>query len=525
MNTSNPPGTKSRMRRFVQTLLSSYLALAAAAVYTFISVPLALHFLTRPEFGLWALMVQIGGYLTLIDLGMSSSVARFLIDHKDEPERGEYGSVLKTGQLVLLTQGAIVAVAGFVASPYLASLLDIPAELEHSFVVLMRWQSLILGATLASETLVHLLYSHQRLDVVNFTQPLGFLVMTVVLWISLRSGTGVYSVVLANAASWLLGRSVMLVACLRLRLFPPPGAWGKPRWSRFKELFGFGKDMFLIALGGQLISASQTIVISRTLGLESVAIWSVGTKVFTLIWQLSRRILDFAVPALSEMVARHEYDRLRERFRGVTIMTMSIGGLAAVLVAACNAPFVSVWTHGRIAWHAGYDVLLGLWLIVLSIQHCHISLAGVTKEIRFMRWIFIVEGAVFVVSAFLIARWAGLAGIIVCSIICSASITGAYGVWRSSRYFSVPVREPGWRWFRSLRGMLLWLVPLAIGIGWVTKPLIDWQQVVLRGGLLTVLGGLLFLRFGLTRELQEEFVRRLPASLAALARRFTGVAD
>ena len=52
---------KSRMRRFVQSLLSSYLALGAAAVYTMISVPLALHFLSRQEFGLWALLAQIAG--------------------------------------------------------------------------------------------------------------------------------------------------------------------------------------------------------------------------------------------------------------------------------------------------------------------------------------------------------------------------------------------------------------------------------------------------------------------------------
>jgi O-antigen/teichoic acid export membrane protein len=502
--------TKPRMRRYVQTLASSYLALAAAAVYTAVSVPLALHFLSRSEFGLWALMVQIGGYLALIDMGMSSSVARFLIDHKDYPEQGEYGSVLQTGQMVLLVQGSIVTVAGYLASPLLARLLDIPLELQHKFVVLMRWQSALLGATMATETLMHLLYSHQRYDVVNCAQPLSFMVMTGVLWMALRLGSGVYSVLWANAAGLLLVRVVVIAACSKLRLLPPSGAWGRPSWARFRELFGFGKDMFLIALGGQLMSASQIIVISRTLGLEKVAIWSVGTKVFMLIWQLARRILDFSAPALAEMVARREYTRLRERFWALSTLTTSVGGLAAVLVAVCNAPFVTVWTHARITWEPSYDVLLGVWLVVLSVQHGHVSLVGVTKEIRLMRWIYLVEGIVFVALAFLISRWTGLSGIIGCSILCTTSITGAYAVWRTSRYFSLPLAEPGWEWLKPLGRTLLRLVPFAIGIWWLTEPLADWQQLIIRCVLLTPLGVFLLLRYGVAIQLQRELVQRLP---------------
>src|ERR1700722_19641861 len=100
----------SRMRRLLRTLGSSYLSLVAASIYTLVSVPLALRYLSRAEFGLWAVMVQVSGYLALVDVGMSASTARFLIEHKDHPERGEYGSVLQTGQLVLCVQGLIIAV-------------------------------------------------------------------------------------------------------------------------------------------------------------------------------------------------------------------------------------------------------------------------------------------------------------------------------------------------------------------------------------------------------------------------------
>ena len=66
----------SRARRFIRNVTSGYLLLLASMFYVFASVPLALKFLSKEEFGLWMLMTQITGYLALIDLGTSSSVSR-----------------------------------------------------------------------------------------------------------------------------------------------------------------------------------------------------------------------------------------------------------------------------------------------------------------------------------------------------------------------------------------------------------------------------------------------------------------
>ncbi|MGA2604769.1 MAG: oligosaccharide flippase family protein [Verrucomicrobiia bacterium] len=500
----------SRMHRFLRTLVSSYLSFAASSVYTLVSVPLALHFLSRAEFGLWALMAQIAGYLALADVGMSSSTARFLIDHKDHPEDGQYGSVLLTGQLVLFVQGLIIVLGGCLLSPLLAELLNIPPALRHSFVVLTCWQSAFLGATMTTKTLSHMLYAHQRLDVVNYSQPLGYVLMTVVLWISLRRGAAVYSVIWANAAGWLVGTTVLVVACLKLRLFPPQGAWGHASVARFKQMFGFGKDMFLISLGEQLISASQTILISRGLGLEMVAIWSVGIKVFSMVRLVTSRILDSSIPPLAEMLVRKEHAQLRERFKAVTVVSALIGSLAAALIVACNTPFVTFWTHGRITWTTGKDVLLGVWLMVLAVRHCHADLVGVTKDIRFMRFIFLLEGLVFVVLASFAERWAGLAGLIGSSIACTVGISGLYGMWRSGEYFGVSLWEVAWNWLKPLRRALLVLVPLVIAVYVPTEPLTEWARILLRGVLLGSLGTCLLLRYGLPIELKRELVQRLP---------------
>src|SRR5947209_7440647 len=101
----------SRFRRLIHSVVSGYAGLVVTIIYSLASIPLALHYLSSERFGLWALMSTIGNYLSLVDLGMSGSVARLLIDHKDDREGGTYGSLIKTGALVTVAQGAIVVSA------------------------------------------------------------------------------------------------------------------------------------------------------------------------------------------------------------------------------------------------------------------------------------------------------------------------------------------------------------------------------------------------------------------------------
>jgi O-antigen/teichoic acid export membrane protein len=74
----------SRFKRFAHSLASGYLLLGTNVVFTLAHIPLALHYLSKSEFGLWALTTQITGYLLMLDLGMSGYLVRNLKDDKGE---------------------------------------------------------------------------------------------------------------------------------------------------------------------------------------------------------------------------------------------------------------------------------------------------------------------------------------------------------------------------------------------------------------------------------------------------------
>src|SRR5258705_9200260 len=99
-----------------------------------------------------------------------------------------------------------------------------------------------------------------------------------------------------------------------------------------------------------MVSARQMLVITRFLGLEVAAAWSIGTRAFGLAVQLIGRISDMAAPVICEMLNRGERIRLARRYEELTVVKLAFSGWAAVAFALCNSAFVAVWTQGRIRW-------------------------------------------------------------------------------------------------------------------------------------------------------------------------------
>jgi O-antigen/teichoic acid export membrane protein len=496
--------------------------LASSTLCALISLPIALHYLSKERFALWALMSSISGYLTLIDFGMSSSVARLLIDQKDLRENTAYGSLIQTGTLVLLVQGLILLLVCFAVAPSLAQILEIPANLRSEFIQLLRWQGVVLALTFLTRIFNHVLFAHQRLDLSNYAQ-VGTLLLTLLLvWQFFAAGRGVFSLVWSALLATACGGVALFLICFRLRFFPARGYWGKPSWRFFGELFAYGKDLFLVAFGGQLIMASQTMIITRRLGLEQAAVWAVGTRAFGMVNQLVWRLYDSSAPAFGEMLARRETGTLLERYRIVFMLSCSFAAFCAATYALCNSPFVTVWMAGKIVWPPFNDLLLAIWMVVSAIVHSHNSFIGLTKEIGFMRYVFFVEGAIFVVAAYMVSTQGELPLIIICSIACSVLFSGAYGTWRVIEFFHLSFAEVGSHWLGPTWAFLWRFLPLSCIVWFATRPLAPIARLAIHVVVCSTLGLYLLARFGVPTPFQQELLRRVPLPARGVLTRLFG---
>ena len=506
----------SRLKNFFRNLTTSYVQQGVVVVYSLVSVPLILHWLPKAEFGLWSLLVQLMSYIVLVDLGMNSAIARFLVDHKDRRGEGGYGSLVKTSVVVSVVQGLIVLAVVALGSRLLAAMMKIPAEYQTTFIALMRIQGLIAAFMFCTNPLSIMLYAHQRMDIVSRQGMFCLAASLGLLLLFLVAGCGIYSFVNANAITALIAPSYLFWHCRRLGFLPQSNESEKIPWGTFKEVFIYGKDVFMMNLGAQIITASQIIIVSRSLGLEAAAAWTVGSKIFTFVRQILFQPYSAATAGLCEMLVRSETGRLRSRFRNLVVLSASLGVLLAVTFALCNSLFVTVWTGGKIKWLPLNDVLLGIWIFITSLQTTHCNFVTVTKQIGGMRYLYFVEGCTFVAMALGLGyRW-GLPGIIVCSVISIIPFSYQFGLRRSSQYFQLSFLDLAVEWIRPSLKLGVVLAPIALIIWFGTSGLPPIWRLLIHGAAAGLVGGLLFLRIGLPPEVIREVKPRLPRLAARL---------
>lgn len=507
----------SRIRRYAFALFSGYALLAVNSVYTLASVPLALSFLTKAEFGLWALVTQIAGYLLLVDLGVSSASSRIMVDFKDNREDPAYGSVIKTSLAVAAAQAAILLITGAALYALVGSIWS-SETYAREFSWLLLGQCALLAASMPLRVFSSVLWAHQRQDVVHYSEMLAFLINFTTLWIGFAAGGGVYAMLWAQAAGLSVSRSWLLIACFRLRLLPAAGCWGRATMSRFKSLFGFGKDIFLFTLGGQMINTSQTLLVAPMLGLEMAGIWAVCTRTFTLANQIVWKVLDASGSSLSEMLVRGESDRLFGRFKGVTILSLGLATVGGAFFAFCNQPFIHVWTQGAVQWAPINDMLLAGWMILVAAQRCHNGLLGIRKDLRVVKYVYLLEGMLFVTLASVsVANGLGIAGLIASSIVATTVLSFAYGHWRTQNDFELTRGQLALWWAPAIK-----LLTITVPVLWLTERatagLPPWIFLSIALILAGPCAAVLLLRLCLDDELKQRFASRLSPRLKAAFR-------
>lgn len=429
--------------------------------YSLASVPIALRYLSAEEFGLWMLVIQVAGYLSLLEFGMTAAAARILIDHKDDKSDGSYGATILTSALFFLFLSILIVAAGlFLAAPVI-KLFAVPTDLEAVAVHLLKWQACATAITVACRIFGSILYANQRIDLLMLVSAAFQVISLLIVWWILSQGGGLWELPWAAVVTAILSSVTLALSCLAAHLIPKRGQWQRPTLKRFGHIAKLGKDIFLVNVGTQFLEASQLMIVSRTMGVGAAAIWAICTKIFTLVFQLLTKIEGTAIVYFSEMMVRGERSKLVTRFRDVYQVTAGIAAVSVVTAATINTNFVTVWAGDQLVWPQINNILLAALVYINCVLRCHTDIILVSKEIRGYRYVNFVEGAAFIVLSLWTAGSAGYPAILVSALACALLLRGTYSLWRSSRYFDMPARVFVFPWLsRSLLAALV-LIPLA----------------------------------------------------------------
>ena len=148
---------------------SSWFALGVNVLVGIFLSPYILHHLGDDAFGLWILIFSVTGYYGLFDLGIRSSIVRYVAKYSATDEHDELNRLVNTAMFSYSGIGLVAMAITLVATYYVNSIFRIPPE----FVVTARWLLLMVGASVSLGfplgVFSGILEGLQRFYLLNFT--------------------------------------------------------------------------------------------------------------------------------------------------------------------------------------------------------------------------------------------------------------------------------------------------------------------------------------------------------------------
>jgi O-antigen/teichoic acid export membrane protein len=388
---------------------SSWVSLGVNIAIGFFLSPFILHRLGDAAFGIWVLIFSVTGYYGIFDLGIRSSVIRYISKLTAVEDKEGLAKFFNTSLATYTFIGLATTVVTVIASRYVGSMFQI----DPTFLPTAHWLFLIVGLSVAIGfplgIFAGMLEGLQRFYLLNFTNVIALVLRAILTVMALRRGYGLLTVGLITVLLPLL--SSVARAVLVFRILPIPIGWKYVDRSVFSEMANYSGVTFVIQVAYKLRFKTDVIVIGKFLGSTAITQFSIGGRLVDYATEVVGSLAQIFLPMSSQSEAKGDLNRLRKIFvagnRACALVIFPVTAILAIL----GKSVIEAWV-GRKYVAASYPIMLVLLLpttLILAQNATSRVIYGMAKH-RTLAWITSIEGVANLILSIVLVRRMGVIG-------------------------------------------------------------------------------------------------------------------
>jgi O-antigen/teichoic acid export membrane protein len=298
-------------KRLIHNTIFNVIALVSSAAVGFYLIPFCLLHLGDSRYGLWVLVGSIFQYRRLLDMGMNSSINRYIPVGLAKGDKDKIQRILSTSFFFFTALAIVLALVSLVIYKHIGTWFAISSDMVGVAGVLV----LVVGASFAVAMPLQLssalLSGLQRYDLLNLAELVMLVLRTALVVILLQQGYGLLTLGLLYGISEILVRIVQLVWAKQL--LPEASITVKNiDFKLLREMLAYGINTFLYTSAALIIFKASDVVIAVFIGTAEVSKFAVAIAGVFLLSQLLRAFTAAIKPAVSDLDARDEHARVRE---------------------------------------------------------------------------------------------------------------------------------------------------------------------------------------------------------------------
>lgn len=395
----------------LKNILSNWVGIIVLGVIGVILTPIMVHGLGNLYYGMWILAASIGDYSGLLDLGMRTTIFRFVAYYRGGAQRGELNQAFATGLAISTLAMLASFVAVFILSLVLPPFFRFTGEDRRIFSILVILLGSHVAVAFPTQFLSSYLRGLERFDYYNLGLVVAGLLRGIFLIALIKMGYGVIPVGVAAVTVGVIGLGFhwILVKKADPELHLEVAHLTR---AKTKEMLNYGFYSFVTNSGEMLRYYTDSIVIGRILNVALITPFGIATRLIDYFKTVSGGVSGPIMVRLSELSGGGHEEAQRREFLRFTRFSMLLCFFVGGLLILDGRLVVQVWMGN--GFSDSYPILVVLtlaYIVTFGQVPCQLVVFARGKNHRAISWWTLVEGVANLVLSVYWARTMGLVGV------------------------------------------------------------------------------------------------------------------
>jgi O-antigen/teichoic acid export membrane protein len=355
-------------KRLVYNTFFNVLGITSNAVISFFLIRFFLGRLGETRYGLWVLIGSVFGYRGLLEMGLGSSINRYIPVYLAKNDDEGIQRVISTSLFFFSVLAIVLGLATLVIYCNIGSWFVIKPDLVTTAGALTLIVGLCFTFAMPLELCGATLSGLQRYDILNSRVLVTLVVQTVLVILLLVRGYGLIAMGLVFGLNEIFKQ--LWLSFFVKKLLPQASlSFKNIDFRLLREMLAYGINTFLYTVGVLIIYKTSDVVIGIFLGTAQISQFAIASAGVLLLAQLLQAFTAAIKPAVSDLDTRDEHLRVRQ----VAFLTQKYSLLLLIpawcFLVVMGREFLWVWVGEKFQDPAVIDRMC-IILSILTIGPC-----------------------------------------------------------------------------------------------------------------------------------------------------------
>jgi O-antigen/teichoic acid export membrane protein len=334
-------------------------------------VPFVIGRLGKEGYGVVGIIMSMIGFAEIADLGLRAALSRELSEKAVSQDKAGFQQLSSTALVLYLGIALSISVVIALLAPAICSLYRIGPQYRGVALLLLRTYSpAMIILSFVTPVFTAGFASFMRYDVQNHIRTGSQILVSLLLILVLYWEIG--NPIVAWCAVMAFGELLQLIV---MAFFYSGICFGGRLSIKYVDppcllpLFRLGGGLYLLQLSSMLTSQSVPVIISRYLGIGSVAIYQAGARVPTMVLPLIMSGVNQLLPLTTKLHVAKNQAREQSALIMGTKYTFYLGAFFSAAMIVFADPFCHLWLFDQLGNDVGMVALiLKLWSVMVLLN-------------------------------------------------------------------------------------------------------------------------------------------------------------